>query len=51
MKVKLNFTVEIDPQLWAEEYDIELSEVRDDVRLYIEGSTREHLYRFEIESE
>lgn len=37
MKIALRLTVEVDPDEWAEEYQIERSEVREDVRRYVEG--------------
>ena len=36
MKVKLSFTVEIDPEEWMNSYFVERGEVRDDVKTYCE---------------
>ncbi len=32
MKVKVTFTVEVDPVLWAEYHGIDVEDVRDDVK-------------------
>jgi len=32
VKVRVVLTVEVDPQVWADEYGLDLGEVRDDVR-------------------
>lgn len=32
MKVRVEFTIDIDPEAWAEEYGVERSEVREDVK-------------------
>lgn len=36
VKVRVSFTVEVDAAAWIEEYGCERSQVREDVRLYIE---------------
>lgn len=45
MKIALRITLDIDEQVWADEYGLEVSEVRDDVREYI----RNALYSMPIE--
>ena len=43
IKVRVNFTVEIDAETWATEYGIELQDVRSDVKTYIENGVNSHL--------
>jgi hypothetical protein len=40
MRVRISFTVEIDPDAWASEYGIDREDVRRDVHTYVEGSVR-----------
>lgn len=35
MKIKLSFTVHIDPKKYAEHYDIEIGDVREDIWEYV----------------
>jgi hypothetical protein len=35
MKVKISFTVDIDPKQWADTYGIVVSDVREDVKDYV----------------
>lgn len=35
MKVNVNLTVELDPQVWAAEYGLAVKDVRDDVKLHV----------------
>ena len=37
MKVEIRFTVEVDSEAWANEYGVELNEVRADVKTYYEN--------------
>lgn len=41
MRVRVDFTVDIDPDAWRVEYGAE--DVRSDVRTYIENAVRTHL--------
>lgn len=43
MKVRIVLTLNIDPEAWATEYGLEKSEVRDDVRLWVQGEVMEGL--------
>ena len=43
MKVKIEFTVDIDADTWAREYSLDKSEVREDVKAYVENGARDHL--------
>lgn len=43
MKVRISFAVEVDPDAWAEEYDIDKGQVRDDVREYVKNMALQHL--------
>lgn len=36
MKVNINTTLDVDEKAWAEEYGFDVSEVRQDVRSYVE---------------
>ena len=40
MLVKIEFTVDIDPEAWAAEYEVERHAVRSDVRQYVETTVR-----------
>jgi hypothetical protein len=46
MKIKINFTLDVDPDSWAREYDIEKSEVRDDVKMYVKNGMLAHFEDF-----
>ena len=48
MKIKISYTLEVDPQEWADEYRIDKSEVRDDVKTYFTDSYQipQHLEGF-----
>jgi len=37
MKVRIAFTVDIDPQAWADTYGVDVSEVRQDVNSWARG--------------
>jgi hypothetical protein len=41
MKIRLVVTVDVDPQVWAEEYCIHPEEVREDVRRYFTNQITE----------
>ena len=41
MKIKINFTVDVDVDAWCLAYGVEPSEVREDVRCYIEFGTHD----------
>ena len=43
MKVKINFTVDIDKEAWIIEYGTEPSKVREDVKAFAEYSIHQHL--------
>lgn len=43
MRVRVSFTVDVDPGAWMDEYGVERSEVRADVLRYVENSVRAHL--------
>ena len=43
MKVRIDVTVDIDQQAWAEEFLLEPNEVRKDVRVYFRGLVLEQL--------
>lgn len=45
MKVKINFTVDIDAEAWAREYGVPMNEVRTDVNRYVSHGMYDHLYR------
>lgn len=42
MKIRVEFTVDIDADVWCEVYGIGKPDVRDDVRSYIENSFYMH---------
>ena len=35
MKIKFEITLDVDPQVWADAWGVEVGEVREDVRSYI----------------
>ena len=39
MKVKIEFTVDIDPEAWAEEYGLARGDVREDVKAWVSSQT------------
>jgi hypothetical protein len=43
MKVRVSFTVEVDPEAWMANYGVERDQVRDDVRVYVENGMRDQL--------
>ncbi|MDP3889847.1 hypothetical protein [Nocardioides sp.] len=43
MKVRIALTVEIDEQVWAEEYGLDRTQVRADVRRYVTNAVDSHL--------
>jgi hypothetical protein len=44
MKVKIAFTLDIDPECWTTEYGVEgISEIRHDVQQYVEHGVRADL--------
>ena len=43
MKIRISFTLDIDPDAWALEYGIAKSEVREDVQTYISESTHSEM--------
>jgi hypothetical protein len=51
MKIKLSETVNIDPQAWADEYGIELADVRADVRVYFARWYQEQIDSLGLEEE
>ena len=48
MKIRISFTVDIDPEVWALEYGLDRSEVRADVQTYIAESVRQDLASREL---
>ena len=44
MKVKINFTVDIDEKAWMCDYDIEPREVRQDAKKHVCNGIHDHLY-------
>lgn len=42
MKVRVTFTVDIDPDAWEAEYGVPRAELREDVNSHIEGSVLAH---------
>jgi len=50
MKIKIDFTVEVDQEAWALEYGIPPAEVRRDVRQYIEDGARQFLAEYADET-
>lgn len=36
MKIRVAFTLDVDDEAWADEFGLERSEVRDDVKVYFE---------------
>ena len=43
MKIRMTVTVELDPQDWADEYGLEISQVRDDVKSKVNNDLNELL--------
>lgn len=43
MKVRVSYTVEVDPEGWVSEYGVDPSEVRDDVKDHLHTCGVEHL--------
>jgi hypothetical protein len=43
MKIKCSFTVEVDPEDWAEAFGLERSEVRKDVQTYLARIAQEYV--------
>jgi len=48
MKVRVSFTLDIDPDAWMLTYGVERSEVRRDVAEYVEQSALAHLQELEL---
>ena len=48
MKVRIIQTVEIDSKLWATEYNVLSSEVRQDVKDYFNNSCQKQVYRLNL---
>ena len=42
MKVRITMTLDINEERWADEYDICVHEVRDDVKEYINATIAQH---------
>jgi hypothetical protein len=40
MKIAVNLTVEIDPEQWMREYGVDRSEIREDVRLWVQAGVQ-----------
>lgn len=43
MKVRVSFVVDIDPDAWVQSYGVDRTEVREDVKRYVENGARDHL--------
>lgn len=43
MKVKISFTIDVDVDAWMLDYSVERAEVREDVKVYVENGTLDHL--------
>lgn len=43
MKIKVTFTLDVDPEAWALEYGIQRKDVRADVQSYFEYNAKEQL--------
>lgn len=43
MKVNVNFTIDIDPDSWAEDYGIDRREVRGDVQRHLRNIAVQHV--------
>jgi hypothetical protein len=43
MKIKIEFTIEVDPEKWASEYGVEKSDVRKDVANHFKVQCQEWL--------
>jgi hypothetical protein len=49
MKVRVSFTVEIDPAAWTSNYGVEgAAAIRDDVKVYCEAAALDQLERVEV---
>ena len=48
MKVRIIQTVDVDPKLWATEYHLIPSEVRQDVKDYFDNYCQEQIYRLNL---
>lgn len=43
MKIKLQFTIDVNPDAWIEAYGVDRADVRDDVRDYVRNSVTAHM--------
>ena len=43
MKVRVSFTVDIDPDVWELEYGVAREDVREDVKAHVENGAKDHL--------
>ena len=43
MKVRIEFTVDIDPEVWMLNYGVDAKEVRDDVKVHVINGAQDHL--------
>lgn len=41
MKIRVTFTLDIDPESWASEYGLDKTEVREDIQAYLANEARE----------
>ena len=51
MKIKVTFTLDVDPEAWALEYGIPKKEIRADVQSYFEYTAREQLLKIGCDNE
>lgn len=43
MKVRISFTLDVDPEAWANEYGVAAAEIRQDVQTYFRIGAQEQL--------
>lgn len=51
MKIKIEFTIDVNEDAWATEYGLPLSEVRADVKSYVENCVKDGLRSMELLTE
>lgn len=51
MKIRLSLLVEVDPVKWANEYGIDLKDVRDDVKAYFSSYPQEQVNSLGLQPE
>jgi hypothetical protein len=48
MKIKVTFTVEVDPAAWSEEYGVDPDEVRHDVQEFFANAAHAHIEQLDM---